>query len=296
MQDQFKIRSLKSSDIKLVTHWSRLEGFAPGIGDVNIYQHTDQQGLWIGCINDKPIGCIAGVRYNSSYGFIGLFLVVKRHRGNGYGIQLWQKALQHLEDVPCIGLEAAIDRVNDYSSWGFKPSSHTIRWQLLGSDSYLRTKSFSSSDLKGLKIVKGKSIPKTVVQAYDALRETSPRPHFLSDWLNHPAGNVIALIDIKGSCHGFGRIRPCLMKEGEGWRIGPLLADNDFLAEIILNKLVQKHEGTVLIDVPGLNPAASNLLERLGFQKHSKTLRMYKGDQPPILMNEVYELACLELG
>ena len=60
----YNIRQLKRTDIKYVTQWAREEGFAPGVGDVNIYQNTDSQGLWIGCLNSTPIWCIAGVKYN----------------------------------------------------------------------------------------------------------------------------------------------------------------------------------------------------------------------------------------
>ena len=295
MNKFFEIRPLKVCDIDLVTKWSRDEGFAPGAGDVNIYRHTDQQGLWIASLDDEPIGCIAGVKYNSSYGFIGLFIVVKAQRGNGYGIKLWKQAIEHLKDVDCVGLEAAQSRINDYSKWGFKPSSLTTRWQWIGNDNLLGE--YPDLDLlNGLNVLEGGSIPSKVVQLYDAKRETSPRPHFLSDWLNHPAGNVLALIDSSGYCHGFGRIRPCLLQKGEGWRVGPLLADSPQLAELLLRKLVNKHNGSVLIDVPGLNQLAPNLLFKLGFKEISSTLRMYKGFQPPIVMSEVYGLACLELG
>ena len=296
MKDDFSIRPLKEGDIPNVTQWSRLEGFAPGSGDVNIYRHTDNQGLWIGCLNRKPIGCIAGVRYNNSYGFIGLFLVLREYRGNGYGLKLWKQAFQHLIDVPCIGLEAALDRVSDYSTWGFKSSSTTTRWQLDGEDDFLLKNDDSFLQLGGLRIVEGKAIPKNVVQEYDANREPSPRPHFLSDWLDHPAGNVIALLDNSGYCHGFGRIRPCLLQKGKGWRIGPLIADSPALAQILIRKLVNKHLGLVLIDVPGLNSNAEKLISNLGFKTVSKTLRMYRGNQPPISMSDVYGLACLELG
>ncbi len=295
MDESFNIRPLQDSDIHHVTRWSRIEGFAPGTGDVGIYKHTDQQGLWIGSIGTTPIGCIAGIRYNQLYGFIGLFLVKKEHRGHGYGLKLWNQALDHLSDLPCVGLEAAPDRINDYSSWGFQPSSLTTRWELAKFDA-ISSKIQPNKLPNGITILEGKLIPNNVVQAYDANREPSPRPHFLSDWLSHPAGDVLALIDDQGSCHGFGRIRPCLLQKGEGWRIGPLLADTPQLAQLLLLKLLDRHPGIVLIDSPGLNPFAPNLLISLGFQQISSTLRMYKGSQPPISMHEIYGLACLELG
>ncbi len=134
------------------------------------------------------------------------------------------------------------------------------------------------------------------MQAYDAQREPSPRPHFLADWLQHPAGRVLALVDGQGECHGFGRIRPCLLRRGEGWRIGPLLADSPALAEQLLRGLLERHDGVVLIDAPGANPAAAELLARLDFEPLSHTVRMYRGSQPPVSLAEVYGLACLELG
>ncbi|WP_320674527.1 GNAT family N-acetyltransferase [Prochlorococcus sp. MIT 1341] len=291
------IKPLEAADIPLVTEWARQEGFAPGNGDVGIYQHTDRQGLWVGWLGEKPIGCIAGVRYNSEYGFLGLFLVIPEERGHGYGVQLWQHALEHLADLPCIGLEAALNRIDDYKKWDFSVSSSTTRWQWFGDGAGASKTPYNYDEQHGeLKLLSGQSIPPSSVQAYDAMREPSPRPHFIADWIKHPAGTVMALVDSNGCCHGFGRIRPCLLTKGEGWRIGPLLANSQDLAEILLNSLIRRHPGAVLLDAPGSNPLADQLFERLGFKALSTTVRMYRGQQPPISMKDVYGLACLELG
>ena len=63
-----------------------------------------------------------------------------------------------------------------------------------------------------------------------------------------------------------------------------------------LKHLLIKHPGVVLLDTPGLNPFAKALVENLGFEKVSNTFRMYRGEQPPIKLHDVYGLACLELG
>ena len=54
----------------------------------------------------NTIGSIACIKYNSSYSFIGLFIVKKEFRNNGYGVKLWKHALEYLKNVDCIGLEA----------------------------------------------------------------------------------------------------------------------------------------------------------------------------------------------
>ena len=88
----------------------------------------------------------------------------------------------------------------------------------------------------------------------------------------------------------------CLLKDGDGWRIGPLMADNPNLLKILLKKLIDSHPGLIIIDSPGLNTFASELFQDLGFKSESETFRMYRGYQPPVSMNDVYGLACLELG
>ena len=295
MDDFLSIRPMSEDDIDFVTEISRKEGFVPGVGDLGIYQNTDKQGLWVGWLDHKPIGCIAGIRYNQNYGFLGLFLVKDEYRGRGFGLQLWKKALDHLKDLPCIGLEAAPERIVDYSKWGFTVSSKTTRWQWLGNGKILE-ENFINDDLDDFSFVEGSSIPTNAVEKFDEKREATPRPHFLSSWLNHPAGKVIAVVDKEGVCHGFGRIRPCLLQSGDGWRIGPLMADSPKLLKILLKKLIDSHPGLIIIDSPGLNKTASKLFKDLGFTSESETFRMYKGSLPPVSMNDVYGLACLELG
>ena len=288
-----RICELESDQIPIVTDWSRHEGFAPGLGDIEIYRNTDRQGLWIAWLDHEPIGCIAGVRYNLNYGFIGLYLVVPHQRGHGYGQQLWKHALDHLADLTCIGLEAAPARILDYEGWGFESSSLTTRWRCFNRGDAEANRGDLPS---GLHVVEGSDVPSDAVQLYDAQREPSPRPHFLADWLGYQSGLVLALLDDSGNCHGFGRIRPCLLQDGEGWRIGPLLADSKALAAYLLRQLQYLHPGVLLIDTPGFNPAANQLMAELGFMAESETMRMYRGDLPKVALDDVFALACLELG
>ena len=295
METFLEIRKLADKDISTVTDWAREEGFAPGIGDISIYKHTDRQGLWIGVLNGELVGCISAVRYNSNYAFIGLFIVKKKYRGNGYGMQLWKKALSHLENVPCIGLEAALSLEHDYIKWGFKSSSITTRW-IINNSSDSNIEDRSNKQNNNFRLVTADLIPDKIVQKYDESKEATPRPHFLSDWLHHPAGKVLILLNHNDHCVGFGRIRPCLLQSGTGWRIGPLIADDKLLAEILIEALITRHPGKILIDSPGLNSSAEKLFKKIGFNRDSTTIRMYKGTQPSIKLNDVYGLASLELG
>ncbi len=295
MSSLFNIRSLNDSDVSMVTYWARNEGFSPGLGDVAIYKNTDKQGLWIGCLDDLPIGCIAGVKYNSLYGFIGLFIVDETYRGNGYGVKLWSHVINNLLNVCCLGIEAAPERISDYQKWGFRFSSKTTRW-VIEVDGIASIDHVHSNLNNEYSLLEGNNIPRNIIQNYDANKEFTPRPHFISDWISHKSGTVLAIVNNKGLCVGFSRIRPCLFRNGNGYRIGPLVADTPLLAAVLIKSLLIKYPGRTLIDSPGLNPYVNELLKSLGFKPLSHTVRMYKGKQPSISMNQIYGLACLELG
>ena len=64
-----------------------------------------------------------------------------------------------------------------------------------------------------------------------------------------------------------------------------------------------KSDLVIVLDVPQTESFKRKRLDRDRFEKNrafsqkiSKTYRMYKGIQPPCPMNQVYGLACLELG
>ena len=289
-----KIRSIQPRDIPFVVDLARNEGFAPGIGDVGIYANTDRQGVWIFCLGPNLIGCIAGIKYNLDYGFIGLNVVDQAYRGKGYGVQLWESALDHLNDVQCIGLEAAPALVSRYKQWGFQEDSITTRWQLLNLPPGHSCKMLDS--YHGLNVVSSLNVSVDAIQKYDILHEASPRPHFLSQWLNHPAGDVFSAVDVTGNCHGYLRIRPCLLPIGEGWRIGPLLAQDQQVALLLINSVLSNHYGVILIDSPGYNQSATALLRNYGFKELSSTTRMYRGEIANLHDTDVFGLACLELG
>ena len=119
------------------------------------------------------------------------------------------------------------------------------------------------------------------VHEYDSKHEMTARHHFLTQWLSHPEGDVITLMDGKGACHGFARIRPCLLPIGEGGRIGSILADTPELAQLLIESLLRDHSGVVLIDSPETNQKATALLSGMGFKTVSATTRMYRGDVMP---------------
>ncbi len=293
-----EIKPFTPSDLDVVTRLAREQDFAPGVGDIEIYANTDRQGIWLAWLDNEPVGCIAAVTYNPGYAFIGLFAVKSEYQGQGVGRRLWEHALETLSNVDCIGLEAAVQMVSFYEKAGFEKDCVTTRRQkmcLSDQSEHPNTSLLRRSDIS---VVPLRDVSLEAIQRYDERHEISPRPHFLEQWLRHKAGEVFVAMDGKGECHGYVRIRPCLLPIGEGWRVGPLLAEEEAMASLLLNNAMDRHKGVVLIDTPGFNLAAKTITKAKGFKPMATTVRMYKGvmPQPQGHDSNVYGLACLELG
>ncbi len=85
--------------------WAAAEGWNPGVHDGDCFYHADSNGFLMGLLDDEPIGSISAVRYGSSFGFIGYYIVRPEFRGKGYGLRLWNVAMRNLEGRS-IGLDA----------------------------------------------------------------------------------------------------------------------------------------------------------------------------------------------
>ena len=103
MSSGFSIRPLEADDIALVTDWARNEGFCPGEGDVDIYRQTDRQGLWVGCLEGEPIGCLAGVRWGN-----------RRAQAWARSMPVAMPSRQHND---CSSIAMALERATIQSNW-----------------------------------------------------------------------------------------------------------------------------------------------------------------------------------
>jgi GNAT superfamily N-acetyltransferase len=127
-----KIRQMKPSDLQLALTWAAAEGWNPGLNDTTAFYAADPAGFLVGEVNGEPIGCISAVCYDTTFAFIGLYIVKNEWRGQGYGIQIWQAAWQQLAErldlnQRSIGLDGVVEREATYQKSGFTPTYRHIR-------------------------------------------------------------------------------------------------------------------------------------------------------------------------
>lgn len=259
------------------------EGWNPGIHDAVPFYSTDPKGFFIGLLDDKPIGCISAVSYGRSFGFIGFYIIIPEYRGKGFGIQLWNTAMNYLGNHN-IGLDGVLAQQDNYRKSGFKFAYSNIRFEYISGIGNME---------QNKNIVPVKMVDFDVVLEYDSRFFPAMRENFLKHWLNMPMSKTACYID-KGILTGFGVIRHCQ----SGYKIGPLFAENSLIAEqLFLNLISYTEPGTaVYLDIPEVNPAGILLAKKYNIKQVFGTARMYTGKFPPIDLNKVFGVTTFELG
>ncbi|MGE5396696.1 MAG: GNAT family N-acetyltransferase [Chitinophagales bacterium] len=269
-------------DAETAVNWAGDEGWNPGLDDAEYFYNSDPQGFFIGELLDRPIGSISAVAYSDAFGFMGYYIVRPEYRGKGYGIQLWKRAMDYMGNR-VIGLDAVLAQEGNYQKSGFATVYHTFRFEGKSNDSYKDPK----------EIVELKTLDLNTLYAYDNLSFPASRSSFLKRWIQPTRGASLGYIDDKG-LKGYGVIRT----SRSGYRIGPLFADSNDIAEAIYRALITRipSGSSVFIDIPEINIPALKLAERFNMQMGFETARMYRGIPIPIQLDKIYGVTSLELG
>ena len=108
-----------------------------------------------------------------------------------------------------------------------------------------------------------------------------------------PGCRALAVLE-DGQVRGYGAIRACRT----GHKVAPLFADDAPCAEALLRGLAERVPAgqEVFFDVPEANPAGAALASGLGTAEVFRTLRMYRGEVPPVQLSRVFGVTSLELG
>lgn len=258
---------------------AKAEGWNPGIADALPFYTTDPEGFFIARLDGRNVGCISAVAYDEHFGFMGFYIVDPAHRGEGIGLKLWEKAINHLGNRT-IGLDGVVAQQQNYKKSGFQLAYRNVRYEGKGIP-------FQKQDLVDLR-----GFPLERLLAYDTPIFGVKRRKFLQAWLQMRDAYALGQVDHEHLV-GYGVIRPCV----NGFKIGPLFADNLLIAEQIYEGLAGYAEGHPLFfDIPAINKPAEALIHKFGLKPVFETARMYKGTPPTQQLEKVFGVTTFELG
>ena len=270
------IRPMTLTELQLALAWAADEGWNPGLDDAAAFFAADPKGFLMGWLDGRPIAAISAIRHSDDFGFLGLYICHPDYRGQGYGWQIWQAAMQ-LFERRTVGLDGVVEQQGNYAKSGFQLSHNTQRY--LGVIEAGPLDAFKSASLTEL------------VQA-DAEISGISRPRYMQSWFADCKTRLTLADDANTA---FGTIRECL----DGYKIGPLYAPDAETAEALTKALVSKIGASnvnVSIDVPSHNVAAVNMCQNLGLEAVFSTARMYKGGAVPRPHPNEFGIATMELG
>lgn len=282
MSNNYTIRCLSAQELEFALELAAQEGWNPGLYDAQCFHAADPQGFLAGFLNGDPIASLSAVNYGNGFGFLGLYIVKPEFRGQGYGKQLWNAALEYLQDCT-IGLDGVVEQQPNYKKSGFTLAYRNIRFQSMGGG----VKPDNSS------IVELVDLPFEEIKRYDRLFFPAERDAFLRCWISQPQCSALGIVRDNRLC-AYGVMRACR----SGYKIGPLCADDPDLAEELFNALRSRtiEDAPVFLDVPEPNSAALQLVARYNMQKVFETARMYNGPSPELPLQQIYGVTTYELG
>lgn len=280
-----KFAKLDFEDVKTLVNWAEAEGWNPGLHDAEVFYCTDPGGFW-GFSSGKNL--IAGgsiVSYNGDYGFMGFFIVKPEFRSQGIGRKLWymrrDSLLSRLKPGSAIGMDGVVNMQQFYQQGGFEIAFRDER-HLRKGHSYEIDPHISSIS----------EVDFDTILAYDTQCFGFSRPQFLLPWLKQPDAKTFQY-RTNDKVTGYAVVR----KAHSGYKIGPLFADKEAIAEELYKACLNTAKGEdVYVDIPMNNPAAISLVKKHETTYVFECARMYNGSRPKVSNHKIFGLTSFELG
>ena len=236
--EEFKLRPFRAKEEfeSVIISAMIKEGWRPGLQDAECFLACDPTAAFVGELNGKPIGCITMAKYGDGFAFCGCYIVNKEYRGKGYGRKIWDAAIASVRPSRSIALSGLIDKENMYKRKGFRSHSYGARFVF---DLPSAMSRFSeASERSPVKIKRIEQVNLEALFMYDTTVFGFERHAFLSKWLRMAGSHARVAINSDDSIVGYIVARLMFVKE-EGYKIGPLFADSEPVAEKLLKAVFQ---------------------------------------------------------
>ena len=283
--DELQFQKLDLDGVKTLVRWAEEEGWNPGPNDADVYYTTDPDGFY-GYYNEgKQIAGGSIVSYNKEFGFMGFFIVKPEFRSLGIGRKIWYQRrdmlLSRLNKNAPIGMDGVIAMQPFYKKGGFEILFRDERYERIGTK-FTTDKNISSISDEDV----------DSILAYDKQCFGFSRPQFLKPWLKLPGNKTFKYVE-DGKLRGFAMVR----KANKGYKVCPLFADNDLIAEELykacLNSVVDE---PLYLDIPVINKDAVNIIKKYNATYVFECARMYYGKPPEVDINKIFGITTFELG
>ena len=275
-------------------------GWRPGALDHVSFFAADETGHFVGELDGRPISCMSVVKYASNFAFLGNYIVDEPYRGSGYGFHTWKTALSSINETCNAGGDAVIEKVSMYETVGLKPYWCEQRYDLVASAVVKVYKELKPP--QGVEIHPPSQTTFPAILEYDTNVHVYPRHSFLKEWVFAPNCHASVALSHQGEVLGYSVARTTLREE-EGWRIGPVFANNSQLARCLYRDLCEKvsaenPQAIVAVDVPYGKQFSQDTVKIVkAGQPSFKCVRIYKDGIPEgMALHKIFAITAIEIG
>ncbi|AQS39258.1 acetyltransferase [Shewanella psychrophila] len=279
------IRNMTTDELLLAVNWAQIEGWNPGINDAALFYLADPNGFFVGELAGEIVAVGSAVTYGDHFAFCGLYIVAPEHRGKGYGLALTEHRLAYCGDRN-VGIDGVLENVDIYQRIGYRAYYQNRRYQ--------KSAAYRSQSIAAITDIDSKvsTAELDAINLYDRQCFPASREAFLQAWMTQNDGLTLVYRQ-EGKVLGYLVRRRCV----EGYKVGPLFADNIDITSLLFNQAQSGIEGvTIILDVPESNPAAVALAEGEDMQVVFATARMYQRGMPNIDNEKIFGITTFELG
>ncbi len=277
----YTIRRANRKELETAIEWAAKEGWNPGLYDAEAFYAMDPEGYFMGFVDNEPVASLSAVSYPGGFGFLGFYIVKPEHRGKGYGWGLWQEAMKYLH-THNIGLDGVVAQQENYKKSGFTRAYANIRYEGVGGKEAKKSKY----------IISLSKVPLNLLLKYDRQVFPADRSQFLTLWIKQPKSLALGYMK-NGKLLGYGMVRPCRV----GYKVGPLFADNDKIAEELFAQFrAFVGDDKIYLDLPEVNKKVVALAKKYNMKPMFETARMYTKNLPNIDLRKVFGVTTFELG
>lgn len=285
-----EVRSLTVDELDAARGLSTQAGWNQIAADWERFLTLSPAGCFAGVVEDEVVATTAVIAYGDDVSWIGMVLVDERHRGRGYGSQIFKQGLEYAERVGSgvVGLDATHLGEPIYRNYGFEPVKPVFRWQ-----GTLRPAERPAEERAGPERIE--QISKEDVEPvcdFDREHVGVDRSALLRELLEEPGVHGY-LAREPTTITGYAVVRPGRTDR----QIGPVVAARaETVAPLFRAATTDFNGENVIVDASD-RTAISDSLERVGLSRDRELVRMtYPRSEPALTTDAVYAFLDFAFG